>query len=503
MKRTNKLIYALAAVIVAIMLITSIIAGGGADYVRAATSAYSNVLDDLRKDANFNVNDFPAHADDYRLYVIQIGEGANGDLFLYTYQPCQSSLPLTATHINMSLTDSVNDTELYDLELINATGVFAKYRVKGVTVRSNTVLRYYNISSIYRAWIEGIDDPPDTDNTINEKAFPVGKLFYVMTQQDGTIVYNLDPTYVVQIIDPVSSYITVENSSMSGNVSLWGSYRKYRYTDMHYVAFSTDWDIDRLVSATVHYFYCPGEFTDNDFLWWDINSWTKYGDPVETNAELECTESYDVEYKNLWTVFTLSKHNYTWDKIYSVDDFCKDVAANTKYDDITLNAVQDKVSGREWVLLFNTTERREERENNAGFIYRKTYFTKVENVRVLRLEFESDGIFYNLGAVSDAVSSPYPEEPDEKDPTFWEWLADLLHVNVKTAKIIFVVVVGLIGLAIALPVLSAIFPVVGQVLLWLVKGIGYGFKYLFIGLWWLICLPFRGIIALIEKIKGE
>ena len=74
-----------------------------------------------------------------------------------------------------------------------------------------------------------------------------------MTQQDGTIVYNLDPTYVVQIIDPVSSYITVENSSMSGNVSLWGSYRKYRYTDMHYVAFSTDWDIDRLVSATVHY----------------------------------------------------------------------------------------------------------------------------------------------------------------------------------------------------------------------------------------------------------
>ena len=230
------------------------------------------------------------------------------------------------------------------------------------------------------------------------------------------------------------------------------------------VAFSTDWDIDRLVSATVHYSYCPGEFTDNDFLWWDINSWTKYGDPVETNAELECTESYDVEYKNLWTVFTLSKHNYTWDKIYSVDDFCKDVAANTKYDDITLNAVQDKVSGREWVLLFNTTERREERENNAGFIYRKTYFTKVENVRVLRLEFESDGIFYNLGAVSDAVSSPYPEEPDEKDPTFWEWLADLLHVNVKTAKIIFVVVVGLIGLAIALPVLSAIFPVVGQVL---------------------------------------
>ena len=48
MKRTNKLIYALAAVIVAIMLITSIIAGGGADYVRAATSAYSNVLDDLQ-----------------------------------------------------------------------------------------------------------------------------------------------------------------------------------------------------------------------------------------------------------------------------------------------------------------------------------------------------------------------------------------------------------------------------------------------------------------------
>ena len=514
----TKIKYILAAA--AVILLAAITAlSSGAQFARAAASSYSDVLDDLRKDSSFNVDDFPALDDDYRIYLIQIAEGEKGDLFVYTYQPCQLSRPLTATHLNMSLTDNVNDTELYGLTLLNETGVFVKYRVQGVTVRSNTSLRYYNISSIYRNYIEGIDDKPNSNNNVSEKAFPVGKLFYVMTQQNGSIAYNLDPKFVVQIINPVSSYITVENSDTGINtgLGLWNNYRKWQYTDLHYVAFSTDWDIDRLISATVHYSYCSGVVEDYDWLWWNVKDSVKYGEPDETTVNLECTESYDVTHKNLWSVFTLGKHTYTWDKIYSVNDFCADVGKNTSYDEGTLNAVRDTVAGREWVLMFSATERKVEKDSSLGFIYYDTYFTKVDEVTVLRLEFESDGIVYNLGAVSDKVSnSTYPEptdtnNPDDGEQGFFEYLwhcikafftgtatvkETVIAVAALLVGLVLVCVLGYIITALISIFVPALRPVLRSILnkvVWLVLKLVQGV------LWLLLLLP-RGIIALFKAI---
>ena len=42
----------------------------------------------------------------------------------------------------MSLSESVDGTQLYGLTLINSDGVFCKYKVNGVTVSSD-VVRYY------------------------------------------------------------------------------------------------------------------------------------------------------------------------------------------------------------------------------------------------------------------------------------------------------------------------------------------------------------------------
>ncbi len=434
MKRVFKNTFKIAFIIAVVFLVfLSVISGvGGNAYAAFAESSYSNVLDDLRKDSEFRVDDFPAYDDDYRIYVINIAEGEKGNLYVYTYQPCQLSRPLSATHLNMSLTDSVNDTEIYGLTKLNETGVFVKYRVQGVTVASNKSLRYYNISSIYREYINGIDDiPSSNDNIINEKAFPVAKLYYVMTQQDGSVVYSLDATYVVQIINPVSSYLTIENSDSGYNSGLGpfaNNYRKWQYTDLHYVAFSTDWDIDRLISATVYYSYCSGQLYDYDWTpWVDVKDGVEYGDAYETTVDLNYTESFDITHKDTWSIFTLSKHTYSWDKIYSVDDFYSTVCANSDYDKNGLKTVYETVSGREWVLMFAETERKEEKEDGAfGFIYYDTYFTKVDKVSVLRLEFETDGVVYNLGAVSDTVSNityPSPNAPDNGDRLgFWEYI---------------------------------------------------------------------------------
>jgi uncharacterized membrane protein len=58
-----------------------------------------------------------------------------------------------------------------------------------------------------------------------------------------------------------------------------------------------------------------------------------------------------------------------------------------------------------------------------------------------------------------------------------------------------------IPLAILLPVLSIFFPAFRAVLTAVFKGISTAIVWLLKGLVFLICLPFKGIKALIEKIK--
>ena len=53
-----------------------------------ATSNYTNVLNDLQKDSDFHVVDYPKIESDYSLQLIQIAESSEGDLLVYIYQPC-------------------------------------------------------------------------------------------------------------------------------------------------------------------------------------------------------------------------------------------------------------------------------------------------------------------------------------------------------------------------------------------------------------------------------
>ena len=114
--------------------------------------SYTNVLEDLTKDESFNVEDYPAIADDYSLQVIQIAESVNGELFVYVYQPSDATKDLTATTIRMSQSIGENAKwKDYDLTLLNTEGVLDKYRVEGITILSD-VVRYYDIAAIHRAF---------------------------------------------------------------------------------------------------------------------------------------------------------------------------------------------------------------------------------------------------------------------------------------------------------------------------------------------------------------
>ena len=93
---TSFIYTAMAAIIAAGFLILSIV-GFGARPARAEASAYSDVMDDLRKDESFKAEDYPAISEDYSLKVIQIAESVNGELFIYVYQPSAGSRDLMAT----------------------------------------------------------------------------------------------------------------------------------------------------------------------------------------------------------------------------------------------------------------------------------------------------------------------------------------------------------------------------------------------------------------------
>lgn len=489
--------YNLIAVIVLIAAtLIALISGVGNAY--AATTRYSGVLEDLQQDSNFNVADYPAVNDDYSLKVIQVAESTADELFLYVYQPAARSKFLKATQINMSLSETAENTQLYKLTYLNGAGVFQKYRVDEFTVRKNKTFRFYNISAIYRAFNSSIDgdaDKQEGDNITNDIAFQVGKVFTASTIE-GKIIYDMEPIYTVQIINPVTDYLTHVSGYNAADGLWWIQAGNMEIFDSHFIAFSTDWDIDRLISATVSYYVCSGTAYYDEVFGFEKDCEVNYGKDKEAIVTLNADEKF--EHTNSINGYTYA--TYAWNKINSTSDFiaavrsAKGLSHNNAY-----NNLESILYGSEWVLNFVETERTQHDTNVLG-VYKKytSEFSKVSNVTILRLEFEANGKVYNLGAVSNIVSSTnYPEEVDRhwydgitnffkriKDfftnLTWWHWLLLIIAIVVIVALIIAIIKFG-IGAVINL--------------------IGLLIKKLAQAVWWVICLPFRGIAALIRKRK--
>lgn len=474
MKRAKTLI-TIVALIIAFFIISVI--GGGAFFGRtaafAASESGSNVLEDLRKDPGFTIEDYPFDANDKTINVIQIAEGSGGELFIYTYQPSQQTTYLVASSINISKQKN-NNLEIsfpnYKLKLVSCTGVFCKYRVEGFELEK-TVVRYYNISNILRPFEYLLDKLPAVGSE-SEVPNAVGQLWTVRTVGDN-VEYDNTVSDVVTITKKYVGFLHyLDGMTTSGVPGIYGGI-KAQHTIRNFVAFSTDRAIDQLKQVELQYALadCSYEYCANPFHGEYKNYVNKTkSEPVTQDPVVISADEKDENVLHGWF-----GDKYRWDKIQSTSDFLAE-QDNQSYELMNSDGVSS-IEGTQWVLNFYKETREVTGNANIADNHLFCNYKQVSDVIILRLMFEHDGESYNLGVVDSKMTG------DDKPLNGNEPLIDLLPT--------WAIVLIIIGVAlVVLIVLAIIFPIFGKVLLMILKG-----------LLLVISAPFRLIGRAIENRK--
>lgn len=425
---------------------------------------YSSPVDDLKSDSNFDESLYPANEKDYSLQVVQIAESTDGELLVYVYQPSNGVKDYTATSINIST--AINDSlyyKNYKMELLSKDGVFCKYKVSDFTVKED-VLRYYDISSIFRKYDKDVDAglSETNENEISEVSFKVAKLFTAVTL-NGQVSYSCIETQVIEITDKYVGYMKYSNGfDLCASSCL-----------AYFVAFDTDLPIDNLYEADIY-------FVTQDYRYYHRTpNWAQF-DPGEDTMtyedaeEHELTLTYDavVEHEG----GGLFAKKYTWKRIESVDEFI----ANEELTDEGLADLENK----SWVLRFY--------EADYSFVQGSNSFTeqstKVNDVTILRLKFETDGVVYNLGVVDNKQTVAPGQFPDNENTNEWEFPSfdDMSLTEIISTIILLVLVVLFIILC------APILPYIIKLVIWLIT---LPFK--------LIGAVIKGIAKAIKKIRKK
>lgn len=405
---------------------------------------YTNVLDDLQKDTNFDISKYPTDINDYSLQVIQVAESNDKELFVYVYQPCANNDLLTATYINMSLSDNTaisSENKLYSLSFVNSNDVFYKYRVKNFSIQNSSV-RYYNITSIYRKWYKQYDKETDAinDNDISQVSFPVGYLFTLRTNDNGEIEFSSNKLDVITITSKWVGFIRYTN----------GSSILRAQTDGFFVAFDTDKQIDELMSASISFIHRTYHIvTGTGILDPGSLSTTQitYGSDVSESKELsaDVTEEIKVGY--------IFKSKYTWKQIESKDTF-----VNSK--EYKLNKLAgDNLEDKKWVLRFWTSKYKNYNDM-VGSVAVKNHEEGdvVKDVTILRLTFKTNGVVYNLGCVDNMQTS------STTPAGYGISLLDRIKAYIQ-------MIFGMIALILILMVLSPFLPIIFSILGVIIKVI--------------------------------
>lgn len=432
-KKKRKLDYVYLALLFVVMLVY-LLTPFSSTLTTNAESAYSDVLEDLQKDESFNIEDYPVVEEDYSLQVIQIVETTDKELLVYVYQP-YGNLRANAIRFSTGINRNLSPED-YTLVYLNSNGTLFKYKVDNFQVL-NDIVRYYEVISIYREYIEGVDNPPSSeDQIIVDVAFDVSTRWTACTLDEKV-------TYQKLKIDTIK----IENKRVgqieyfSGFLAMVG---KRCYS--HYVAFSTDFLIDDLKEADVS-FYSQKIVNDK-----------KQGDAVFNGITL-------TEYDSAVVLSGLFNSEHEFQRIISVSDFIEE---NDLKDE-----VKEELSKMQWVLRFTETEsisRPSYTSTGVPFIY--SSYTKISEVTVLKLRFETEGKVYNLGVVDNKQTGS--GVPDNPPFDFLKWLEEHVVGFLLT----------LLAVIIFVPLFIAFFP---QIMVGLVK-VG---KWFVKGLWWILTLPYQ------------
>lgn len=383
MKNKKRAACLLLAVLCVVQLLTMFCVTA---FAAGEMSSVSNVLDDLKRDPNFKVEDYPENPEDHSVQVIQVAEGANGELFLYVYRPeGTDNAAHRADSINMSLQDPTDKSQKpvnsrYFLTWLNSSGTLEKYKVNGLIVSSDAY-RYYNIATIYRPFDEVVDGKEDSspDDITNFKGFEVGKYFQC---------YYLNNTLVCRAatIDVVDIDIkTVGIVRYTDNFYLYGG----EYCDSHFVTFSVkNYDVKKIFDAQVsykaeHYYYYQQGIQVVDPIITDLG----YDDVIISENDTASNDGSG-----------FLGYQYTWKRILTRDQFLQQLEDFTHSEYKVVQGTETDFG--DFVFQFLETDY-ESYNTDYGT---KNERTNVTEVTVLRLHFLTESGVYDLGVVSDIVS---------------------------------------------------------------------------------------------------
>ncbi len=462
----NKVIYIhnlISVILLAVALcLLTVVGSASSTTVYAAPSP--EVLQDLRKDKDFDESAYPYKKDDHGLYVIQIAESANKELFIYAYQPCHDTYDLVGTKVSISYGYSVDGSGLtpkpYILDLISTSGTLDKYHVVGFTV-PNDGDRYYNIVEIFRMVNSEIDevDPafPKTDI-----AYPVGQQWYVCDLNDSK-------HYEMNTFNTLPVETVFNGSVIFLNGIKWENFvGAYDNCDCWFYCFNVeDYVVNHIYDADLTYSICPASKKDG------------IGGSNEIHYDYDNAEVGKVITLNDSSVMThngggLQARTFKWNRILSSNDFLKTVEEqNVKISD----SQREKIKSSQWVFTYLETERKLQQ----GVGSTQTLFSNVYGVGVLRLHFQDvNGKKYDLGVVNDLTDPDDISDGLGDTKSFEETFAEFWD---KFVKAIFLIL-GVILLIVLLKFVP------------LVKDI---FKFIFKGIAFVVTAPFKLLKSIFKK----
>lgn len=441
-------------------------------------TGYTSVLGDLKIDDNFKKEDYPSNSEDLKTFkIIQIAESSGGELFIYTYQPSalNKQFDLTTITISQSIEDNAK-YRIYELKLLDSDGVFSKYKVKGIELKSD-ILRYYDITEIHRKFDSDFGDKqPSNGNTTTEIALNISQRWTAATL-NGQVYYNLVTLETLVVEAKYVGFVRYKNSSAP-------SWIDKDSVDSHFVAFSIgSHDFDDLVEADVYYKSQLVKTNSDPFVS------DKYYDLEENYVSLKADTKVTINENH---TLAWKTNMYEYNEIQTVSEFFSSVSDDIIYEHGIYNTkvfakmtpeFKKNIQNMQYVLRFAATDY-DYFENTSGYAQVKETFTNIQDVTILSLTFMKDGDTIKLGVIDNKTNgSGVPDVIYDVSTTFAEWFVTLL----KVLGFLFVLII--IGIVFqALGWLVPILKFLGIVLLKVVKI-----------LWWLITAPVEFIKWIIKK----
>lgn len=407
MKNFLKKLASIAAAVVAAFAVVPGITVASADDAQTTTTS---VMQDLKSDATFNVDDYPSKtidelktAEEEYLQVIKIAESVNNELYIYVYQPSDSTKEIEAAKVLISQSTDESSARVFELKLFSTEGVFDKYLVKGLKVFSSFSVRNYSITSIYRESDKELgDDMRDSDvgGITTYVAVSVAQTWYARTTVSGSIEYAYSQDEVIVVTDKYHSFIRYSDGFRL---------LERPYTDSHFIAFTTDHKIEELLSAEVYcvtraYEYMEKFKPDNKY-----ESTTILRDKFLKNETVKITAGE--KGSNEADGWFDSGHKYEWERIEKLSEFLDaEESALTSETISGLLRVENSANGNGvWVLRFLETSYTEDHKLSSyyGTIYTGsiTYTTtRVSDVSILKLTFRTAGVPYTMNVVDSMVT---------------------------------------------------------------------------------------------------